>query len=122
MEAVCTSVIDMDCPGLVKQAQAGDKAAFDRLARHYRAAVVAVTFSRVGNRDEAEDLAQEVLVKAREKLGELREPEAFPAWLKMIALNACRTWYRRSVKWPESLEQVVGATVLVDATPDRSMS
>ena len=117
MDAVCTIDGEIDCVALVHLAQAGDDDAFGRLARHYRAAVLAVTFSRVGNRDDADDLAQEVLVKAREKLGDLREPEAFLAWLKMIALNVCRTWYRRSVPWPESLEEMPELSRLPDASP-----
>jgi len=117
MDAVCTIDGEMDCAALVHLAQAGDDDAFDRLARHYRAAVVAVTFSRVGNRDEAEDLAQEVLIKVRGKLCELREPEAFPAWLKTIALNVCRTWYRRFVRWPESLEQSAEGRKIADWSP-----
>ena len=80
---------------VVVRAQAGDVGAFEALACHYRAAVVAITFLRTGNRDDAEDLTQEVLVKVREKLGELKNPEAFPGWLKSIAFNACGSWYRR---------------------------
>jgi len=117
MDAVCTTEGDLNVAELVRLARLGDEPAFDRLARHYRAAVLAITFSRVGNREEAEDLAQEVLLKAQAKIGELREPEAFPAWLKMIALNACRTWFRRSVPWPESLDAIAGAAQLPDRSP-----
>lgn len=89
---------------LVTLAQSGDWAAFDELAARFRAAVLAVTFSRTGNRDLAEDLAQDVMVKVRTKLPELRDPAAFPGWLKAVALNECRNWYRRSRPWPESLD------------------
>lgn len=85
-------------------AQQGDEQAFSELAARFRAAVLAVAFSRTGDRDESEDLAQEVLIKAQQRLHDLRQPEAFPSWLRTIAHNPCRTWYRRSAKWPESLE------------------
>ena len=91
---------------LVRRAQSGDESAFDVIARRYRAAVLAVTFSRTQDRDDAEDLAQEVLVRAREKLKMLREPGSFPAWLRTTALNVCRTWYRRSRPWPDSLDTI----------------
>jgi len=102
---------------LVRRAQSGDDNAFDQLAGGYRAAVLAVTFSHVGNLEDAEDLAQETLIRAREKLPALKEPDAFPAWLKMIALNACRTWYRRSRPWPESLDATCDSEPIPDPDP-----
>lgn len=88
---------------MVVRSQAGDDEAFEALAARYRAAALAVTFLRTGNREEAEDLAQEVLLKARERLNSLKESEAFPGWLRAIALNACRTWYRK-LKPADSLD------------------
>lgn len=90
---------------LIRQAQAGDRAAFDGLAAHYRAAVVALAFSRTGDRDLAEDLAQEILVLAWRGLPALEDPAAFPAWLRQVAMNACRSWYRRTRPWPQSLDE-----------------
>ena len=99
------------------RAQSGDEAAFERLATHFRAAVTAVTFTRVRGREDAEDLTQEVLVMAREKLGDLRDPEAFPGWLRTIALNVCRTWNRRPRIWPDSLDAEEWSLSLRDPSP-----
>jgi RNA polymerase sigma-70 factor (ECF subfamily) len=101
---------------LAQRALAGDHAALERLARRYRTAVLAVAFTRTGDRDEAEDLAQEVLLRAWQMLPTLREPAAFAAWLKTIAVNACRGWYRRSRPWPESLDAAEPRCV-VDPNP-----
>jgi RNA polymerase sigma-70 factor (ECF subfamily) len=108
------------CPEaeLVRRAQAGDRAAFEQLARRYRAAVLAVTFARTGHREEAEDLAQEVLIHAWEKLPALREPSRIAAWLRTMALNACRSWYRRSRPWPTSLDDAPDASAAPDPRPD----
>lgn len=90
---------------LVRCAQAGDRAAFDVLADRYRALILAVTFLRTGSKDEAEDLTQEVFAKAWVHLPALKEPAAFVAWLRRIAANACRDWYRRGY-WPASLVEL----------------
>ncbi len=79
---------------LVRRAQAGDRAAFDRLAGRYRAALRAMAFLRTGDRDAAQDLAQEALTRAWEALPTLREPGAFLPWLKRIAARACLSWHR----------------------------
>ncbi len=91
---------------LAQRAQAGDRAAFERLAGRYRTAVFAVAFTRTGDLEEAEDLAQEALLRAWQRLPTLREPDAFAVWLKTITLNLCRGWVRRSRSWPESLDTV----------------
>ena len=85
---------------LVAQAQAGDQAAFAELACRYRPALVALGFDRTHNFDDAEDLAQEALVRALEHLRELKEPAAFPAWLRSIAANLCASWTRRPAAFP----------------------
>ena len=79
---------------LVRRAQAGDRAAFDRLAGRYRAALRAMAFLRTSDREAAQDLAQEALTRAWEALPTLREPAAFLPWLKRIAARACLDWYR----------------------------
>lgn len=79
---------------LVRRARAGDRAAFDRLAGRYRAALRAMAFLRTSDREAAQDLAQETLARAWEALPTLREPGAFLPWLKRIAARACLDWHR----------------------------
>ena len=80
----------------VRQAQAGDQAAFDHLAAHYRPLIRALAFVRTGDGAEAEDLAQDVLLSAWRKLPALHDPAKFLPWLRAIAANACHSWFRRS--------------------------
>ena len=86
---------------LVRRARAGDRAAFDRLAGRYRAALRAMAFLRTSDREAAQDLAQEALTRAWEALPTLREPAAFLPWLKRIAARVCLSWHRTAR--PESL-------------------
>ena len=69
---------------LVLAAQAGDREAFGLLFERYRGQIVAAARQRLGDHDEAEELAQEVFIKAMEKLDQLRVPEAFGGWLRRI--------------------------------------
>jgi len=91
---------------LVRRAQGGDRAAFDRLTRNYRGMVLATAFARLHDREEAEDLAQDILLRAWTKLPSLKDPALFAAWLKTIAL---RTALNRATRRPppaQSLDEL----------------
>ena len=49
----------------------------------------ACAFSALGDFQLAEDAAQEAFISAWQRLNQLREPEAFPGWLRRIVLTAC---------------------------------
>lgn len=72
---------------LVECAQAGDRAAFGELAHRFEGMVYAIAFRRLGNHSEAQELCQEVLVKAMQKLGQLEVPAAFGGWLRSITVR-----------------------------------
>jgi len=74
---------------LMLAARAGDDGAFGDLVDRHRNAVVNLTYRYLGNRADADDLAQEVFLKvyrARKRY----EPRAkFTTWLYRVAVNAC---------------------------------
>jgi len=70
---------------LVLAAQQGDRDAFGQLALRYERLVYAIALRRLGNHAEAQEVCQEVLVKAMQKLNQLREPECFGGWLRAVA-------------------------------------
>ena len=82
--AIETSVDEWTVAELVRAAQAGDRMAFGELFARYRAPIVALARRRVNDADEAEELAQDVFIKAMEKIDQLRVPEAFGGWLRRI--------------------------------------
>src|SRR5947209_4814014 len=102
---------------LVRRAQEGDRSAFDRLARHYRGSLLPHAFMRTGDMEAAEDMVQEVLTRAWQKLPALQEPAAFVPWLRAIIANACRSWYRRARPQSVSLEEEVDRRCLADGEP-----
>jgi len=74
---------------LVRRALAGDAAAFGELEARHRATVQRVAARLTGSAEDAEDAAQEALLRAWLRLGELREPERFAGWLLAIARSTC---------------------------------
>lgn len=72
---------------LVLSARAGDSAAFSRLVVLFRPRVVALALHLTGSRTEAEDIAQDVFLRAFQCLGDFEGRSAFFTWLYRIALN-----------------------------------
>ena len=71
---------------LVEAAQAGDRDAFGELATRFEPMVYSIALRRLGNHSEAQELCQEVLVKAMQKIEQLKVP-AFNAMTNGAALG-----------------------------------
>ena len=78
---------------LVAEVLGGDTERFGELVKRYRNLVLSFVAARVAA-DEAEDLAQETLLRAFRVLPSLREPAAFSSWLLGIANHVCIDWHR----------------------------
>jgi RNA polymerase sigma-70 factor (ECF subfamily) len=72
---------------LVAKAAAGDRAAFEGLYRAHVGRVYALCVRMAGDRVAAEELTQDVFVRAWEKLGLFRGESAFSTWLHRLAVN-----------------------------------
>ena len=81
---------------LVARAHGGDHAAFAALYDRHARLVRAICFDSTGHLASAEDLSQEVFLKAYQKLHQLREGDRFVSWICAIARRAGRDWARRS--------------------------
>ncbi|HEY2892619.1 MAG TPA: sigma-70 family RNA polymerase sigma factor [Pirellulales bacterium] len=102
---------------LVLAAQEGDRQAFGELARRYERAVYATALRRLGNHAEAQEVCQEVLVRAMQKISQLREPAAFGCWLQAVTTRmAINRAVRR--RGPIATEpETLAATCVEDETP-----
>jgi RNA polymerase sigma-70 factor, ECF subfamily len=83
-----------DEAALVRAAQAGDRAAFGTLYGQFARMVHGILLAHVSYTD-AEDLSQDVFVRAMEQLRGLREPEASGGWLASVADRAALDHRRR---------------------------
>jgi DNA-directed RNA polymerase specialized sigma24 family protein len=72
---------------LVIRAKSGDHQAFEALVRAYLRAAYSVALATVGRPADAEDVAQEALLVAFERLDTCREPARFGGWLLRIVRN-----------------------------------
>ena len=79
-------------------ARNGDLDAFSVLVERYSARVYGVCFSYLGNRQDAEDSAQETFVKAFKAMGNYQFLSSFYTWIYRIAANTCMDFRRRSSK------------------------
>jgi RNA polymerase sigma-70 factor (ECF subfamily) len=100
---------DMDQRGLLAAAQAGDERAFRRLVAPYRHALEVHCYRMLGSAQDAEDLAQETLLRAWRALDRFQPRAQFQTWLYRIATNACLDELERRPRRPEP----------VDPFPDR---
>jgi RNA polymerase sigma-70 factor (ECF subfamily) len=78
---------------LVRAAQSGDRVAFGSLYEHYERLIHGILLAQVSYH-EAEDLMQDVFVKALERLQTLREPTAFCGWLIAITRRTATDYLR----------------------------
>ncbi|WP_372794785.1 RNA polymerase sigma factor [Pontiella sp.] len=72
---------------LVLKAQQGDVQAFDQLVERYHSKIYGLTYNMTSNREDAEDLTQEVFVKAFEALPRFKGKSSFYTWVYRIAVN-----------------------------------
>src|SRR5437660_9571069 len=97
---------------LLAAAQAGDEQAFRRLVEPYRHALEVHCYRMLGSIQDAEDLAQETLLRAWRALDRFAPRVQFQTWLYRIATNACLDELDRRPRRPE----------LVDPFPDRPVA
>jgi RNA polymerase sigma-70 factor (ECF subfamily) len=95
---------------IVGACRRGEKEAFDLLVVRYQRDVYRLCFRYMNNHEDANDLAQEVFLKAWRAIGSFRGESAFSTWLYRIAVNACLNF--RALRRPVTQE-------LPDELPDR---
>jgi RNA polymerase sigma-70 factor (ECF subfamily) len=80
---------------LVRGAQAGDPAAFEGLVRRYYGQIHRWALGRTGDRDDADDVTQEVLVRLHRYLGRFDGRSRFTTWLYQVTRTAASDLQRR---------------------------
>jgi len=83
---------------LVRAVIAGDKPAYGILYDRFAPIVRAVCHDYARNLADAQDLAQDVFLRAYQRLGELRKPASFGPWIIGIARRRCLEWRRQTFR------------------------
>ena len=94
---------------LIQRALDGDDTAFSALVRKYQRSVHALAWRKVGDFHIAEDITQDTLLKAYQRLSTLKEPQRFASWLYVITANQCKAWLRKNRAWMQTLENTSSA-------------
>lgn len=87
---------------LMARCRTGDRRAMDLLVARYYGRLFGFAYRMLNEREAAEDLAQEALLRAYRSAHRFRVEERFSTWLFTIAANLCRTELRRRARHPES--------------------
>jgi len=90
--------IDESVSALVRGAQAGDEAAFERLVRRHYGQIHRWALARTGDRDEADDVTQEVLVRLHRHLASFDGRSQFTTWLYQVTRSAAADLHRKSAR------------------------
>jgi RNA polymerase sigma-70 factor, ECF subfamily len=88
---------------LIARARAGDVAAFERLSGVYADRLFMLLLRLLGDRGEAEDVAQEVMLRAWRAIGTFRAKSSYFTWLYRIAVNEANRALGRRARRPASV-------------------
>ena len=107
---------------LIHQTLTDNPRAFDTLVQKYQPMVYARARLLVQNPQDAEDLTQEVFIKAYQNLPKLRDASRFAGWLSQIVKNVCVTWLHQQKETSKSCQRD-GDPILnlpsAEATPEQ---
>ncbi|HVP46509.1 MAG TPA: sigma-70 family RNA polymerase sigma factor [Bryobacteraceae bacterium] len=108
MDSGCLDARDEEFASLVKQAKAGDTAAFDAIMIRFERQVLGTALRLLNrNLEDAKDAAQQVFLRLHRSLHQLDESRHFASWLYRITVNVCRDMQRVRARRPSlSLEEV----------------
>ncbi len=112
---------------LIREAQAGSRAAFDTLVRQYEHQVLRLALHLTGSEHDAEDIYQDAFLKAYRYIGNFRFECSFYTWIYRIVTNLCLDQLRRRKTRREDRAVVVDRTgdeidVLASISDNRSYS
>ena len=112
---------------LIREAQAGSRAAFDALVRQYEHQVLRLALHLTGSEHDAEDIYQEAFLKAYRYIGNFRFECSFYTWIYRIVTNLCLDQLRRKKTRREDRAVVMDNSgdeidLLASVSDDRSYS
>lgn len=95
----------------------GDRESFGTLVERYQHAAVRMAFHLVGNRDAADDVAQDAFITAYRSLRNLRDQAKFKSWFFSIVHHKCLKHLERR-RAESSLDEVADDGAVADPQPD----
>lgn len=87
---------------VIEACQRGEREAFDQLVVRYQRNIYLLCYRYVNNHEDANDLTQEVFLRAWRAIGRFKGRSAFSTWLYRIGVNACLNF--RAARKPPAQE------------------
>ena len=103
---------------LIQAVIAGEKTAFAKLYDRYGPLVRAICYDTTRNLSDAQDLAQDVFMRAYEKLSSLRDRDRFGKWIIGIARHSCQEWQRKRLRSQNKNDGLNESQAIVPDPPD----
>jgi len=107
---------------LIREAQRGNRAAFEELVRHYDQAVLRLALHLTGSEHDAQDIYQDAFLKAYKNVGSFRFECSFYTWIYRIVTNLCLDHLRkrqvRKEDAPVAVDSSGGEYDLLDQVAD----
>ena len=90
---------------LVQRCLDGDLETYGLLVDRYSGRLISLAAMMIGNRHDAEDVAQDAFVRAFKALGSFQRRAKFSSWLTQIALNLCKDYLKSKSRHARSVEE-----------------
>lgn len=115
-----TKVRTPETAELVRLAQEGDREALEAFLRQMQPMIYFLSLKLLGDKDDAEDMTQDVYVKILQGLPSLRDPAAAPAWVRRIVETSCINSWKKARDYAFGDEEQGGLTIddLVEEATD----
>ena len=89
---------------LIQRTLDGDQTAFTELVEKYQKGIHALAWRKIGDFHIAQEITQDVFLRAYERLRTLKDYSLFPGWVYVIASHLCTEWHRKKKLPIQSLE------------------
>ena len=89
---------------LAERARAGEPGAFEEMFLLHRGQVLSLAYRMTGNTSDAEDICQEVFLKAMRKIGSFQGRSTLSTWLYRVAINVSKDHLRKKKRSAEVLQ------------------
>jgi len=86
---------------LVAKAREQDLAAYAQLVQRYQSRIYGLIYNMTSNREDAEDLVQDVFVKTYKSLSQFKGHSSFYTWVYRIAVNQTINFLKKRNRWPQ---------------------
>ncbi len=92
---------------VISKAKLGNEDALEWLYNNYCKAMFNICVRMVGNKDDAEDMLQDVFIIAFKNIGQLKDAKQFGGWLKRITVNECIKYSKKRQNFSDLIDDKV---------------